>query len=662
MNDCTVTRILDVTSDTAVVTLATWTVVYHVALLTHLSSNAAIAVWLVATLVTTPRIVGHRVSPSDTPWSTKAESFGPRGRTWSVGLLLTGAAAAYLVASQSSVEWRIGWLFGLLLVGAGWILPIYRSRSAPDLADEPPKSARPDNSTRRWEKWEAAGAATLATGLAALSMFSIRLDSDDVFYVNKSAWVADTGTFSTQDTMFSDQSLTALPGAGLPVQSVESFYGAVAHVFGLQGGTVVYLVVPPVATFLGAWAMWRLIRAWSRRVPLAALTVAVAYLVWGFSDSHTFGEFVLARIWQGKATFLAMLIPLVYLYLTRWSRSRDARTALMLLAAGIAGVGLTSSATFLLVFVGAAISATLFLARGVRWCWGPLLLAVYPVLSGVAVVLNQSGGSQFDFGTMVVGESAFHFVLGVSAWAALSWLGIVFAPRLVRHDSRLVVSGAALLACIVYAPGVVELLNSVTGAGPVLWRLVWVAPVPIFVGLLATAGPSLPRFSLPASVATTMAMVVIVAIVGASIWRPAARGPITFSESPAWKYDSVSLKEAGAILELDPKPGPVLAPLRTMSALTIATTHVHAVSPRNSYTRAMDEGPRQTRARLQLARLMTPHPPHAVVQAARANLDLLDVSMACVRPHQDTARRTLKAAGYDKVRHAADLTCLTPFE
>src|SRR5581483_5604036 len=80
-----------------------------------------------------------------------------------------------------------------------------------------------------------------ALGLGAFSVFTLRSDPDDTFYVNRAVWVAQHGTIPTRDTMFSSQTLHALPGAGIPVQSIEAFQGAIAHVFSLAGGTAAYL-------------------------------------------------------------------------------------------------------------------------------------------------------------------------------------------------------------------------------------------------------------------------------------------------------------------------------------------------------------------------------------------------------------------------------------
>src|SRR5581483_11445502 len=155
-------------------------------------------------------------------------------------------------------------------------------------------------------------------GLGIFSVFTLRVDPDDTFYVNRAAWVAQHGTIPTHDTMFSDQTLPAIRGAGVPVQSIETFQGAIAHIFHVAAGSAAYLLTPPIGTFLAVWALWRLIRAWAPRRLALCFTLGLVYLLWAGTTGANLGVFFLARMQQGKVIFVAMLVPLLYVYLTEW--------------------------------------------------------------------------------------------------------------------------------------------------------------------------------------------------------------------------------------------------------------------------------------------------------------------------------------------------------
>jgi hypothetical protein len=670
----TLRRVLDGVTDLTVIALAIWTVLYHLALLLHIGSNLTLAAWVVLTVASAPWTLRGPLSermaqgsdgpstrePAAEPEADRSVSSRRRLPPWApaatlvlVGLL--SCLSAFLVGRPSPTLWRTGWILGLALVLVGWVWAIVLARRTPRTGGHVPIREGLPSSVARFEAW---GAAVLAIVMAGLASISVRSDPDDSYYVNKSAWVADRGTFPTKDTIFSDQTLHAIPGAGVPVQSIESFLGALAHPFGLTAGTLVYLVVPAVGTFLAVWAMYRLHRVWAKRRALLALLVTQAYLLWGWQQGGTFGLFYVARTWQGKVLFLTLLIPLAYLYLTRWSRLRDRRSALLLLAAGATGVGLTSSATFLLAVISVAVAVTLLAGLGVRAAAGALLLMAYPVVTGVGVLVSATAGPGADLGTLRAGQVAFHYVVGIGGWASLGWVGLLAALWLVPRSARLVVAAAAVAGCMVFAPGVAELINAATGAGGVLWRLVWVAPIPVMFGLLVTVLPRRPR--LPLGLVSAAVLVGLVAYAGSPIWDlPAARRNVHFTHVPEWKFPQRNLHEAWAIMDLDPGPGPVLAPANTMQALAITTTDVHAVDPRDSYTRAVGESPDRKKARIRLNKLIQTNPPQKSVDAAAADLKLLDVSLACAREHQLAALDTLREAGYTQSQQTAGLICLS---
>ena len=92
---------------------------------------------------------------------------------------------------------------------------------------------------------------------------STSTDTDDPYYVNRSVWVAEHGNAATLDTMFSPEVLNSPYGGGVPIASIESLLGVLAHMTGLRAGTVTYLVATPVFTALSVWAIWRLVRRWA---------------------------------------------------------------------------------------------------------------------------------------------------------------------------------------------------------------------------------------------------------------------------------------------------------------------------------------------------------------------------------------------------------------
>src|SRR5581483_3180898 len=102
------------------------------------------------------------------------------------------------------------------------------------------------------------------------------------------------------------------------------------------------------------------------------------------------GAFFILREQQGKAIFATLLVPVLFLYLTRWVNRPNSRTGVLLVAAGIAGVGLTSSATFIVPLACAALTIPLLLQRRYWLAAGSMLPFVYPLIVGIVVHFSYS--------------------------------------------------------------------------------------------------------------------------------------------------------------------------------------------------------------------------------------------------------------------------------
>ena len=68
---------------------------------------------------------------------------------------------------------------------------------------------------------------------------------------------------------------------------------------------------------------------------------------------RTFGSFWLARMWQGKVIFVAVLVPLLLALLLEHAERPSRRGVVLLVAAGVAAVGLTTTAMFVVPVLAA---------------------------------------------------------------------------------------------------------------------------------------------------------------------------------------------------------------------------------------------------------------------------------------------------------------------
>lgn len=659
---------LDGVSDLAVLGFALWTLLYQAAKLFDWPTNPIVIAWAVglgAALVTVvhrdrrpPRLATY-AETTDSSWHSP----------WIVVAVGLALASVLLVHSGVGTRWLLGWA---LAAASGLAAVVHLLGSREKLTD-PNTATQPDNheigagGALITSPWSHVVVLLVALGWSVFSLFTLRVDPDDAFYVNKAVFVGENGVIPIRDTIFGDQTLPPLPGAGTaPLQSIEVLQGALAHLFGISPTAVVYLAFPPVLTFLATWAIWRLIREWSQTRALLAFALSMVYLAMAGQTGAGMGVFFLARIWQGKVVFVAALIPLIYLYVTRWSRTGSNWYVVMMGAAGVAAVGLTSSATFIVPIIAVTCAVALLLTRR-RWV-GLLALAGYPLVTGGIVALTGVPGD--PGGAFYAGAEAFHFVLGAGVLAAIGWAGIMLSGWLVPAGAARVIATAATLSLlVVLAPGVASLFSSVTGAGAVAWRLMWLAPVTVMVGLLATV-------RLPTGVRTraadertrhllglvvTAALIAALVVTGTPFWSPIRS--VKIMSKPTWKYPSIYLNQALAIRRIDPGPGPVLAPLSTMRALSLVSSNVHAVAARPSYIRILTEPSAQHAARITLTEAeggQVGHPPKAPSQAEFTSaLKTLNVSLACVRPSQTKLDGWLRDANW-KPRQVRELVCYSP--
>jgi hypothetical protein len=621
-----------------------WTVGYHLACWTHtLSTTPLLLGALLATAALAPWIWRrHRLAGAD-----DAVVCRPRlvvALFWVAVACFVVAAAA--LGSDRAERYPLGW--GLMAAGlAPLVVAVVLQPRGPRAG-----LSRPDTSVSAW--LGSAAAVLAGLGLGIVSLFLRNVSFDDVFYVNKAVYVAERGVIPLRDTVYSDQVLPALRGAGtVPIQSIEVLQGAVAHILGFSGGTAAYIVTPLVMAFVAVWVTWWLVRSWSRGPAVVAFLCTMAYLVWGMNrapgadGSTAFSSIFIRSIWQGKVIFLCAALPFVYLVVTRWLRERRMADLLLMVLVGAVGVGLTSSAVFLLPPLAVGLAAAMAACRQKAFV-GPLLMSVYPIGAGL-VVSAQSEAEPFG-AILRTADEAFYNVIGHGGWGILGMAALVVAPWCARPGAaRTVAAGGAVAAVIAVAPFMPSLMNELTGAGPVLWRLTWLAPLPVLVGLLAT-GPwdnalltknAIPRPAVGAlRVLPPVALGVTIVSIGALIWVPGGPAPLT--DRPTWKFPERALERAAHIRDLYPGTGTVLAPREVMSAIALTTSRFNAVDPRAFFLQSLDEPALMHNSRTILSRTMASVPPR-VPRTWSTHLDLLHVNLVCLDDAQPTYREAMRA-------------------
>ena len=524
--------------------------------------------------------------------------------------------------------------------------------------------------------WQTAGALALTAATSLLASVVVRGEWDDASYVVRTTWVAEHGAPAFRDMIFSNGIWPATPSQEWYVASIETLLGALAHVTGAVPGDVVYEYTVVIATGAAVWASWLLLRAWGARRPLLSLFLTLLFLVMGGFATKSFGNFYLARIWQGKVMFVAVLMPYLYAVLAalsslRWTGGPRVRAAGAgtLLGVGSAAIALSTTAVFVLPLAAAAGLLPLLARRGRRVDAILFLTAtsVGPLIGGVATLLAPHGGgrvfaasSQWLWSDVLGGNlpprEGGLVAVAVVLSAALVAMGLAL-PRwfaTTERTAQYIALSSVVVGLLVSFPPLYPILTSVMGGDEVAYRLAWIVPVPILVGLVASL-PALRR-GMPA-VATSALVVTCLVAGGVPLWS--STNSAHLAPPGAWKVRSPDdLAAAQWIVSMNPT-GPYLAPNWVTFATGALTSRLHAVGTRSDYMLAL-EGVAEAhlKDRLLLQRIVDKgiRNPTATPDALRA-LKELKVTVMCVLWNDAMTADLAARAGYVKGFSRGPWTC-----
>jgi hypothetical protein len=647
--------------DGVVVLLATWTVAYDVCVLLRLGTGVALLIWMV-TLVVAGFGLHAAAAPDDVAPVDSEPSDPPREGTARVDRTLRGVAiGAALIAALAeglSWSWFSVWVPWFLAGGCGvvWASRRLGRRSEPLPASPPPAPAG------------GTGLAVLAWAfaLAAFSLWTLRPNPDDLFYVNVSEWVAVHGDFPVRDTLFSD---LLYPMANWPpVASYEGLVGMAARFTDAGAATVEYVVVTPTATFLAVLTLWRLMRAWRVRRVIPVMSTALTLLLLdGTSSYATQGNLFLTRLWQGKVILLCVLVPYLLVHSLRYVERPSPTRLPPLLLGSVAAVGLSTTGIFLVPVVAAAGMAPLALRQPRRALLGFLALATYPLGAG-AVTIALHGRSADEFGERRLyrfdAPWIGHQLLLTELVGFVVVLAVLLGALLVPHPQARLTTGLLALAMgYVFVPGAMRASYDVTGLGPTLWRLSWGVPVAALVGILAGYGGSrlLQRWHVlrrPA-VATVVPCVVtmaLLAVFGRPIWAPETGTEI---RSPFHWQRTYSSRDVAARVLGAAHPGDiVLAPDALSITIAVTTTAVKTVAPRAYYMAYLeDEATFHYSERLALVRYVNDDSSRAGRGIAH-DLRVVGVAVACTMRSDHHRFDVIRNAGFRPFVRSQYYRCL----
>jgi len=561
--------------DGAAIWFALWTVCAHAVVAAGGSLNQLLAIFAVAALAVAGALFRYSRRAADAPPAEPPEPPAARARVlWILQFagLAAGVALAVAAATTGSVLFLWWSVVGLL----GFAAALF-------LLGEPPTVAPPLRG-----RWPEIALWTMALFGLVVALIVHRPDLDDSFYVNVAVAAADfpERPLLAHDTMLGVENLP-LHMPAHRIHTYELWNGALSYVTRVPAIYAFHWISAGLFGLLLVLAHAKLFRLLTPRVwPWAVAAVLVVLL--GAGETHRwYGNFALVRIWQGKAIFLFVFMPLVYAYAMQFALRPSLPRWGLLFAAQTAAVGCSSSAVW-----AAPVGA-----------FTALCCAVRPTPQGLRRFLLGALASAYALGVGFLLKGDLQKLIGPTIEIREFGAPLESALRTVLGSARLWLFGVAAVlstwACCgrglaqrfaIALPLAVwlVLLNPYLShwvaanlTGPSFWRSMWSLPLPVLLALFLISPLHLARgtasriASRVACVALCATFLAVVPAFSALSERNAGAGGVGIRvgrqrvKAPEGPY-----RWAAALNAAVPPEAVVVAP--SDISLWIATFHHHA--------------------------------------------------------------------------------------
>ncbi|MEJ7892706.1 MAG: DUF6077 domain-containing protein [Solirubrobacteraceae bacterium] len=622
---------------------AGWTLVYHACVVARLGTTVALIAW--APLLAAAAFWTLRAQRGDQAGAAPAEPglALPGMRVVQAAGVVLAAVCAALFAYAQQTRWLFVWALWIAAAACG--LAAVLGRRSGD-----------DGHRQRHGAWlERLATAAWMLALAGIALTLLDPDDDDTYYLHLSQWIAANGSFPLRDVVFGNLELPSLYWP--PVASYDALVGSVSGLTTVGPLSLAYYVIAPAGAAAAVLALRRMLRSWQVALPVVALSVGLMFLLATAQANETYGAFSIGRLWQGKSLLLAVFVPVLFALLHDFGSRPSRDGAARLAAAGIAGVGLSTTGVFLIPTIAFGCMAVVALRSWRAALAGFAATVAYPV--GAAVVTKAMGGRVPDVyvDADVVAPDLVHLVLNPKHLAVLAMAALLVAPALIpRALAARMVAATVLLVGLLYAPGVPLAIFHATDLGRVLWRLMWAIPVAGLVGALAVG---LVRAQWPplARLVPAGALLAYMLAVGLLPWE--AKAPRGLEFPPVLKRFPDEVAAARTALRAAAPGDLVYAPRKVSQTILVLSPDVYTVNPRGFFTTALEDEPAALvpeRKRLHFYTYAGVGPDNTVV----ADVDRLGVDVACMPRELDAILATLRDAGWQDTARGREVSCVTP--
>jgi len=342
----------------------------------------------------------------------------------------------------------------------------------------------PDRPASLLELWTLVGLCALAI---LLTSGACRPDSDDAYFLSVAA-----GTVSFPNEAL--QNIDFIHRSGLPPveqaihlpQVYEILIGLLSDISGLSIHTLYYVIFPPLWAMLGVLANWLVLRHFlcSREATWGTAIFVLLIVFWG--DGHrAFGNFGFVRLFQGKAIYLAVVLPLIFLAALRYRNRPGSATWFSLMLSQFAATGLTTNGLVVAPLAAALplIASPRFDLRFFRTMMGGLAASIPLTILSVGMYIKMA---PYLSTVSLDGRLLSYTTTLGTVRTPLVLLGITLLPLLAAKagikGSGWIAGYVWIVILIVFMPALWVVAADVLG-NVFSWRIFWAVPIPLLLSL-----------------------------------------------------------------------------------------------------------------------------------------------------------------------------------
>ena len=187
--------------------------------------------------------------------------------------------------------------------------------------------------------------------LILITMAVYRSDADDSFYVSNVALFAKSDRLNPYDSSFGIEELGTVPMYDFQIW--EAFIAVLCRVFHVEAVTMMHTVCLPVLLVLSASAYLLLGRVVTKgdsgKAALFYVLMTAFHLFGGYAV-YSEGSFLLSRLWQGKAVYLNIALPVMTALILQNAEKRRCILWVELLVCMSAGIALNPTSMYVMGF------------------------------------------------------------------------------------------------------------------------------------------------------------------------------------------------------------------------------------------------------------------------------------------------------------------------